>query len=50
MLRQRQRGNEGLTVQIQNISSLSGARQTCSENMAICQSWEPPGTETEQYW
>jgi len=50
MLRQCQRGNESLTVQIRNISSLSGARQTCSGSVAVCQSREPPGTETEQYW
>ena len=50
MLRQHQIGNESLAVQIGNISSASGARQSCSGSVAFCQSREPPGTETEQHW
>lgn len=50
MLREHQIGNESLTVQIGKISSASGARQSCSGSVAFCQSREPPGTETEQYW
>lgn len=50
MLWQHQIGNESLTVQIGDTSSASGARQSCSESVAFCQSREPPGTETEKYW
>lgn len=37
-------------VQIGNISSASGVRQSCSGSVAFCQSREAPGTETEQHW
>lgn len=50
MLRQQRIGNESLMVQIGNISSASGVRQSRSGSVAFCQSREAPGTETEQHW